>query len=98
MTGGAARITIRVHPGASRERIGSVHSEPGSEAVLDVWVSARAVDGKATEAALSALADALGMRRRALRLVTGARSRLKIVEMADPPGDLAERLARRAGS
>jgi uncharacterized protein YggU (UPF0235/DUF167 family) len=98
MAGGAARITIRVHAGASRERVGGVHSEPGTESVLDVWVTARAIEGKATEAALSAVADALGVRRRALRLVTGARSRLKIVELADPPADLAERLAGRASS
>ena len=91
------RITIRVHPGASRTRVGGLHAEPGQEPVLGVWVNQRAVDGKATEAALSALAHALGVRRRSLRLVLGERSRLKVVEVSDPPIDLAKRLASWTG-
>lgn len=92
------RITIRVHPGASRPRVGGPRTDAGQQRVLGVWVSQRAVDGKATEAALAALADALGVRRRSLRLVTGERSRVKVVEISDPPADLAERLAGLAGS
>jgi len=86
-------ITIRVHPGASRARVGGLRAEPGHAAVLGVWVTQRAVDGKATEAALSVLAQALGVRRRSVRLVTGARTRLKVVSVSDPPPDLPERLA-----
>ena len=48
---------------------------------LVVRVSARAVDGAATEAALAAVAKALGVRRRDVRLVTGATSRDKVVEV-----------------
>jgi len=51
------------------------------------------VDGRATEAALVALAAALGTRRRSLRLVSGERTRVKVIEVSDPPADLAERLA-----
>jgi uncharacterized protein YggU (UPF0235/DUF167 family) len=53
---------------------------------LVVRVSARAVDGQATEAALAAVAAAFGLRRRAVTLVAGASSRTKIlqVEGADP--------------
>jgi uncharacterized protein YggU (UPF0235/DUF167 family) len=52
---------------------------------LVVRVSARAVDGQATEA-LAAVAVAFGLRRRAVTLVAGASSRTKIldVEGADP--------------
>lgn len=50
---------------------------------LVVRVAAPAVDGRATEAALSALASALGVRRRDVALVTGATSRTKIVEVPD---------------
>jgi len=51
-----------------------------------VRVSARAVDGKATEAALAAVAAAFGVRRNAVTLVTGASSRTKVVDVtgADP--------------
>jgi uncharacterized protein YggU (UPF0235/DUF167 family) len=45
-------------------------------------VTARAVDGRATEAALRALADALGVRRADLRLVRGVTSRAKTIDIA----------------
>ncbi len=75
------RIGIRVRPGASRTRVGG--SQGGA---LVVRVTARAVDGRATEAALMAVAEALGVRRSEVRLVTGATSRTKIVDVprADP--------------
>jgi uncharacterized protein YggU (UPF0235/DUF167 family) len=40
------------------------------------------VDGKATEAALAAVAAAFGVRRSAVTLVTGASSRTKVVDVA----------------
>jgi uncharacterized protein len=60
-----------------------------------VRVSARAVDGKATEAALAAVAGAFGVRRSAVTLVSGASSRTKIVDIAaGDPRILADLLAR----
>ena len=50
--------------------------------VLVVRVSAPAVDGRATQAALAAVADAFGVRRDAVTLVTGKTSRTKVVEVA----------------
>ena len=58
-------------------------------------MSARALDGKATEAALAAVAGAFGVRRSAVTLVSRASSRTKIVDIA--AGDLrilADLLAR----
>lgn len=49
-------------------------------------MTSRAVDGKATEAALRALADALEVPRRDLALVSGATSRRKLVEVPDGVG------------
>ena len=64
------------------------------DGALVVRVSARAVDGKATEAALTAVADSFGVRRNAVRLVSGATSRTKIVDIdADDPRLLASLLA-----
>jgi uncharacterized protein YggU (UPF0235/DUF167 family) len=81
------RVTIRVKPGASRTRVGGAYGD-----ALVVAVQARAVDGKATEAALAAVAEALQVRRRDVRLVTGATSRTKVVEL--PASEqIAERLA-----
>jgi len=56
-----------------------------------VAVAARAVDGKATEAALRAVAAAFGVRRRDVTLVTGATSRDKVVEIDGDADDLAAR-------
>jgi uncharacterized protein (TIGR00251 family) len=70
------RITIRVRPGSARPGVGG---EQGG--ALVVRVSAPAVDGRATQAALAALADAFGVRRDAVTLVTGKTSRTKVVEV-----------------
>jgi len=71
------RITIRVRPGSARPGVG------GEQAgALVVRVSAPAADGRATEAALAAVAAAFGVRRDALTLVTGRTSRTKVVEVA----------------
>jgi uncharacterized protein YggU (UPF0235/DUF167 family) len=56
---------------------------------LVVRVHPRAVDGRATEAALAAVADAFGVRRSAVSLVTGATSQTKVV---DVDGATEERL------
>src|SRR6202035_2105382 len=70
------RITIRVKPGSARPSVGGEH-----DGALIVRVSARAVDGKATEAALTAVAGSLGIRRSAVRLVSGASSRTKVIDI-----------------
>ena len=83
------RVTIRVRPGSARPGVGGEH-----DGALIVRVSARAVDGKATEAALTAVADSFGVRRSAVCLVSGASSRTKIVDIdADDPRLLASLLA-----
>jgi uncharacterized protein YggU (UPF0235/DUF167 family) len=74
---GPVRVTIRVRPGAGRTAVGGE-----LDGALVVRVSARAVDGQATEAALAAVARAFGVRRRAVTLVTGAASRTKVVDVA----------------
>lgn len=76
--GSGVRVAIRVKPGASRTRVGGRHGDR-----LVVAVQERAVDGAATEAALVALAEALGVRRRHVTLVAGATSRDKVVEVDD---------------
>jgi uncharacterized protein YggU (UPF0235/DUF167 family) len=72
------RFTIRVKPGSARPGVGGEHG-----GALVVLVSARAVDGRATEAALAAVAGSFGVRRSAVRLVSCASSRTKIVDIDD---------------
>jgi uncharacterized protein YggU (UPF0235/DUF167 family) len=84
------RVSIRVRPGSVRPGVGGQH-----DGALVVRVQQPAVDGRATEAALSALAAALGVPRRDVTLVTGAASRSKVAEVrtADEPA-LRQALAR----
>jgi uncharacterized protein YggU (UPF0235/DUF167 family) len=76
------RAAIRVRPGSGRTVVGGRYDD-----ALVVRVRERAVDGRATEAALRALADALGVRRAGVRLVSGTTSRKKIVEFDDAAAD-----------
>lgn len=81
------RITIRVRPGSARPGVGGEH-----DGALVVRVSARAVDGRATAAALASVAAAFGVRPRAVTLVAGAASRTKIVEVAGADRGTLDRL------
>lgn len=83
------RVAIRVKPGSARTVVGGRHGD-----ALVVAVSARAVDGKATEAALRAVADAFDVRRRDVALVTGATSRDKIVDITGAAAALSVRRDR----
>ena len=74
---GVVRITVRVRPGSGRPGVGGTH-----DGALVVRVSERAVDGRATAAALAAVAAAFGVRRDAVTLVAGASSRTKVVDVA----------------
>jgi len=87
-----ARLAVRVRPGASRTKVGGRYGD-GAEATLVVAVSARAVDGAATDAVLGAVAEALGVRPWQVTLVRGRTSRDKLLEIADPPLDLEARVA-----
>jgi uncharacterized protein YggU (UPF0235/DUF167 family) len=62
---------------------------------LIVRVTKHAVDGEATDAALAAVAAAFGVARRDVTLVTGARSRSKIVDVAGADPAVLERLLAR---
>jgi uncharacterized protein len=82
----ALRVTLRVRPGAGRTKVGGEH---GGSLVVRVAVPAVLIppptptsDGRATEAALAAVATAFGVRRPAVTLVTGATSRTKVVDVA----------------
>ncbi|HEV7933146.1 MAG TPA: DUF167 domain-containing protein [Actinomadura sp.] len=87
------RVAIRVRPGAARAGVGGAYGE-----ALVVKVAARALEGRATEAALRAVAEALGVRRRDVRLLSGATSRNKIVEVDGDARRLTVEIDRLLGS
>ena len=90
MQTGSVRVTIRVRPGAGRTVVGGGH-----DGALVVRVGARAVDGRATDAALAAVADAFGVRRSEVALVTGATSRTKVVDVEGGTDDVLQGLLAR---
>ena len=80
------RFSIRVKPGSSRIRVGGTH-----DGALVVAVTARPVDGGATEAALRAVAEAFGVRRANVSLHSGATARTKIIEIDGADDSLVAR-------
>jgi uncharacterized protein len=72
----SCRISVKVVPGASRD---SVEGWAGDE--LKVRVRAPALEGRANEAVCECLAEALGLKRRAVSLAQGALSRRKVLQI-----------------
>jgi uncharacterized protein YggU (UPF0235/DUF167 family) len=70
------RLEIYVRPGASKTAVGGEYG-----GALVVRVAEPAEGGRATQAALDAVADALGLPRRSVALARGATSRRKIVDI-----------------
>lgn len=93
------RLSVRVRPGASRTAVSGRYGDPapGSPDVLCVAVTARAVDGAATDAVLRAVADAFGLHRRDVSLVSGKTSRTKVLELDGTAAELQERLLELLG-
>lgn len=71
-------MTIRVKPGSSRSFVGGSFGDPPA---LVVSVTAPAVDGRANDAVLEALARALALRQRNLSIASGHTARTKIVRI-----------------
>jgi uncharacterized protein len=84
-------VAVRVKPGASRTRVGGRYDGPWGAALV-VAVHAPAVDGRATEAARRALAEAFGVRPAQVSLRAGATSRDKLFTVTAPPAGLDRRV------
>jgi uncharacterized protein YggU (UPF0235/DUF167 family) len=79
-------VAVRVRPGARAVAVGGRWDGPRGPALL-VAVPARAVEGAANAAVIAAVAAAFGVRRADVGIVTGARGRDKVIEIAgDEPG------------
>jgi len=76
------RVEIYVRPNSSRAAVGG-----DFDGALVVRVAEPPDAGRATEAAVRAVAAALGLPRRSVTLVRGATSRRKLLEVEPLPGD-----------
>ena len=83
------RLKIIVRPNALRDGVGGSH-----DGALVVRVAGPAEKGRATRAALKAVAESLGVPPRTVTLVQGPTSRRKVVEIA-LPGEQEEALQGR---
>jgi uncharacterized protein YggU (UPF0235/DUF167 family) len=80
------RVHVRVSPGAARTEVGGRYGEDDPPVLL-VRVTAPATDGR-----IDALAEAFGVRRRAVSLAAGAGSRRKTVEVEGATPDALAQL------
>lgn len=88
--GSLVRVAVHVQPRAARSEIVGQHG-----AALKVRLQAPPVDGAANDALVRVLADALGVSQRSVRVVAGATSRAKTVEIDGTTEDAVRALAPR---
>ena len=81
------RVAVHVHPGSSQKKAGGEY-----DGALVVHVTSRAMEGAATNEALSVLAAAFDVRPSAVHLVRGVRSRTKLVAIKGDDDRLRQRL------
>ena len=86
------RLTVRVQPKASADRIEDWGQDDAGRKFLKVRVRAVPEDGKANSAVQNLVAKWLGLPKSAVRVVTGGKTRLKGLEIEGPP-ELAARLS-----
>jgi len=75
-TGGRVRFTVRVQPRASRTEVSGIHGD-----ALKIRLSAPPVDGAANAALIEFLSQLFAVPRRAVMILAGESSRVKIVEI-----------------
>jgi uncharacterized protein (TIGR00251 family) len=95
MHGETITVSVRVHPGASREAVALL-----PDGSLDVRLRARAIEGQANAGLVQVLANRLGLKRREIEIASGLRSRQKLVRIGLASADeLQQRLGvDRAGA
>jgi uncharacterized protein len=76
--GAGVVLTLHIQPGAKQTEVVGMHGE-----ALKIRLAAPPVDGKANDCLIDFLADALGVAKRRVELVSGASSRAKRVRVAD---------------
>ena len=82
-----ARLTVKVHPRAKRSGV--------TGRLGDAWklaLAAPPVDGRANQECVRLVAELAGVARPAVRIVTGANARVKVIEVEGVSQEALERL------
>lgn len=87
----AYRLTVRVQPGASVDRVEDVQTDDAGRTYLKVRVRANAEGGKANKAVEHLIAKWLKVPKSTVAVVTGAKSRIKGLDI-DADSAVAARL------
>jgi uncharacterized protein (TIGR00251 family) len=69
-------LSVRIHPGARRNAVTGIHAE-----ALKISLTTPPVDGRANEALIAFLADALRLSKSRIALITGQTSRTKLLRI-----------------
>jgi len=77
MLSAMAKFNIKVMPNAKHNKLAE---EPGR---LKVYLTARAVEGKANAALIEFLSEHFGVRKSSISIIRGLTSREKVVEIRD---------------
>ena len=85
-TDGRITLTLHIQPGAKKTEIAGLHGD-----ALKIRLSAPPVDGKANEALVKFVAEALKLPKSAVNLKSGQTSRRKVLEVS---GATSEAVAR----
>ena len=94
---GGVRVSIRLTPKASSERMGGAMEVADGRVALKAWVTAAPEDGKANAALLKLLARRCRLPPSSFSIVSSQTQRLKLVEVAGDPASLLRRLEQLLG-
>ncbi len=75
------RFCVRLTPKSGRDAIEGWSNDAAGKAFLKARVAAAAEDGKANSALVELIARKLGVKKASVRIVSGATSRVKLIEV-----------------
>jgi uncharacterized protein (TIGR00251 family) len=84
------RISVHIQPRASRTELAGLH-----DGCVKIRVAAPPVDGAANAAIIEFVAGLLGIAKSRIRVVGGAASRRKVIEIDDVPADVVASVLRK---
>ena len=85
---GRITLTLHIQPGAKKSEFAGLHGD-----ALKIRLAAPPIDGKANEALLRFIADALSLPKSAVSLKSGQTSRRKVLEIQGATQDAIARFA-----